>query len=115
MKFKSPSIHRTSLYRAKSAYSSMLARCGNANGKNPSYEKAEVRMTLKEWLDWAIPEYERCILMYPNESPSVSRLNDCGHYEIGNIEIIPMFLNRKQQKCSFRGNQHVKPGPQALR
>jgi hypothetical protein len=96
--FKSPPIHRTPLYRAKRAYKDMIERCGNPTGKNPSYANVELRMSLDEWLLWAIPRYEKCIANHPDESPSVSRFGDTGHYEISNLEIIPFKKNRAQQK-----------------
>lgn len=95
--FKSPAIHRTPLYRARSAYRDMKRRCGNANGKNPAYAAVELRMTMDEWLAWAIPEYGRFNLDHPNESPNASRRGDAGHYEIGNIEVIPKKVNRARQ------------------
>lgn len=92
--YKSPAIHRTPLYRAKAAYCGMLARCGNRNGKNPAYASVELRMTKAEWLAWAVPQYEAFLSACPNETPNASRRNDCGHYEIGNIEIVSLSENR---------------------
>lgn len=96
--FKSPAIHRTPLYRARSAYRDMKRRCGNANGKNPAYAGVELRMTMDEWLAWAVPEYGRFNQDHPNESPNASRRGDAGHYEIGNIEVIPRKDNLAEQK-----------------
>lgn len=95
---KSPAIHRTPLYRAKAAYSGMLARCGNRNGKNPSYQSVELRISLKEWLDWSIPQYEEFSQKYgADTSPSVARKGDTGHYELGNISIISWSQNLKDR------------------
>lgn len=85
--YKSPAIHRTPLYRARSAYVSMGHRALNKTGKNPAYADVELHMTLEEWLVWAIPEYERFEREHPDESSNVSRKGDKGHYEIGNIRI----------------------------
>lgn len=98
--FKSPSIHRTPRYRATSAYYGMLARCGNVNGKNPAYSNVELRMTKEEWLEWAVPQYEKFVKDFPDQSPNVSRFGDSGHYEIGNLEIICQLENVKKQKRS---------------
>lgn len=95
--FKSPPIHRTPLYRARSAFRDMMRRCRNANGKNPTYANIELRMTLDEWLAWSVPKYETFIAEHPHESPNAARVGDAGHYEIGNIEIIPHLLNRASQ------------------
>lgn len=96
--FKSPAIHRTPIYRAYAAYYGMQARCRNANGKNPAYTDVELRMTLDEWLDWSVPQYERFIGDHPNESPNVSRIGDAGHYEIGNVRIVSGLQNKREQK-----------------
>lgn len=95
---KSPKIHRTPLYRAKAAYRNMKIRCLNANGKNPAYLKVELKMSMNEFLEWAIPKYEEFIKLNPGLSPSISRFNDEGHYEISNIEIISFKENNARQK-----------------
>ena len=104
---KSPEIHRTPIYRAKAAYRNMVARCGNANGKNPSYTDVELRMTLEEWLNWAIPKYEKFITDYPDTSPNVSRFGDQGHYEVDNIEITSFKVNRDALKTPGNGSQDL--------
>jgi hypothetical protein len=62
-------------------------RCLNKNGKNPSYSNVELRMTLEEWLTWAVPEYARFDSDHHGEMPNISRFMDKGHYEIGNLRI----------------------------
>lgn len=99
--YKSPAIHRTPLYRAKAAYNGMLARCLNKNGKNPTYANVEIRMSLSEWLAWAIPEYTKFLAEHPNEKPNAARVGDKGHYEIGNIRIITMTQNCEEQAGRF--------------
>lgn len=94
--FRSPSIHRTPRYRAKAAYRNMKQRCGNANGKNPSYANVALRMTPDEWLSWALPRYKRFLKDHPDQSPSVARKGDGGHYEIGNVVIISVAENHRQ-------------------
>jgi hypothetical protein len=79
--FKSPPIHRTPLYRAKAAYCNMIARCENANGKNPSYVDVKLRMTLDEYLEWAVPRYAQFIAQFPNETPCTARIGDKGDRE----------------------------------
>ncbi len=96
-KFKSPPIHRTPMYRARAAFRNMMIRCRNKNGKNPAYENVRVKMTLNEWLNWAIPEYEKFQLSYPDLKPAASRKKDKGHYEIGNVEIISTVENKRRQ------------------
>lgn len=86
--YKSPEIHRTPLYRAKAAYNGMLARCLNRNGKNPAYANVELRMTLAEWLEWALPEYRKFQDKFPDAVPNAARIGDSGHYEIDNVRVV---------------------------
>jgi hypothetical protein len=97
MEFKSPEIHRTPLYRAKAAYCGMQARCLNKNGKSPTYANVELRMTRSEWLAWAVPEYEKFSVNFPNDRPNAARHRDEGHYEIGNISVISDEDNRDER------------------
>lgn len=64
-------------------------------------------MTEEVWLDWAIPKYEECIAQHPEESPNVARFGDSGHYEIGNIAIVPYSKNREEQTA--RSESLAKP------
>jgi RNase P subunit RPR2 len=93
---KSPPIHRTPLYRAKAAYANMRRRCAGGNATETSYASVELRMTLDEWLTWAVPRYASFIEARPSLTPCAARMGDCGHYEIGNIAIISTIENREQ-------------------
>ena len=97
-KYKSPPIHQTALYRARSAYRGMKVRCGNPCGNNPAYENVKLNMTMQEWEQWSVPRYEDFIAQNPGVSPNAARKNDSGDYEIGNIEIISAEQNRKDMK-----------------
>jgi hypothetical protein len=97
-KFRSHPLHRTAIYRAKKAYAGMLKRCGNADGRNPTYVAVELRMGIDEWLEWAVPRYELFIQQNPEVSPAAARPGDLGHYEIGNMEIISAAQNSSQRR-----------------
>ena len=99
--YKSPSIHRTPLYRAKAAYYGMLKRCLNKDGKNPSYANVELKMTWEEWLQWAVPEYEKFQRDNPGVTPNAARIGDAGHYELGNIRIISQTQNCEEQAGKY--------------
>jgi hypothetical protein len=106
-KLKSPAIHRTPKYRAKASYNGMLARCLNRNGKNPSYASVELRISLEEWMSWAVPIYEKCMKEFPDDTPTVARNGDSGHYEFGNVSVVPWRKNRDEQGA--RGVARVQP------
>lgn len=98
--YKSPAIHRTPLYRVKAAYAAyanMLRRCGNKTGTDPAYANVELRMTLRDFKEWALPRYVEFMALHPKDVPSISRFGDKGHYEIGNIGVISVTENRRQQ------------------
>ena len=95
--YKSPEKHRKPQYRARAAYRGMQARCLNRNGKRPTYANVELRMTMQEWLAWAVPEYKRFISDHPGQTPNAARLGDTGHYELGNIRIISLSENCAEQ------------------
>ncbi len=50
-------------------------------------------MSQAEFLEWAVPEYERFMHDNPVDTPSINRIDSCGHYELGNIEIVSMSSN----------------------
>jgi hypothetical protein len=102
MIFKSPSIHRTPLYRAKATYRGMVKRCGNKNGLNPTYVNVQLKLTEQEFLDWAIPKYEQFLKEHPTEIPNVARFNDSGDYELGNIQLITRDENMQQRQWTHR-------------
>lgn len=87
--FKSPPIHRTPRYRAVAAWQNMNRRCLNRDGKSKSYTDVELRISREEFVLWALPQYEKILAEDPSATPTVSRTVDVGHYEFGNIEIIP--------------------------
>ena len=100
-KFKSPAIHRTPLYRARSTYRDMMRRAENNNSKNPAYSKVKLLMTMEEFLEWSLPLYIKFIEENPESSPSVARRGDKGHYELGNIEIVSKEENRATQEAKL--------------
>lgn len=48
----------------------------------------KVNMTKEEWFKWAIPELAAFQAKYPDDIPSVDRINADGPYEVGNVRII---------------------------
>lgn len=76
----------------------MCRRCKDGNAVEPKYSEVEVRVSLDQWMEWAVPKYDEFLLNNPEGKPSVSRFGDKGHYEIGNIEIIDFKKNLQLQK-----------------
>ena len=61
-------------------------------------------------LRWMDLGYERFEIEHPGDSPNAARFGDQGHYEIGNIHIVPQRVNAAEQAwikprpCEFCGN-----------
>lgn len=82
--------------RALNTWARIKERVLNANGKQPSYANTELRMTREEFIEW----YVQAIQSYEGEYPSLDRINNDGHYEISNLQIIHRSENsRKRSNC----------------
>lgn len=53
-----------------------------------SYDGIEIRMTRKEFLCWAIPQYQAWMNANPDDCPSLDRKDPKAHYQIGNLRIL---------------------------
>jgi hypothetical protein len=72
---------------AKMAWNNMRSRV-KRHAKR-SYSGIEVRLTEKEFFEWAIPRYKKWFKEHPGVKPSIDRLDSKGHYELSNIQMIP--------------------------
>jgi len=70
--------------RAKRTWNTINARAG----KQQSYEHVQVRMTRRDFLDWAIPEFSVWMRNNALLCPSLDRIDSSGHYELGNLRVI---------------------------
>lgn len=63
----------------------------------PEYQNVELRLSRQEFITWVIPQLEKW--KYPlvgsKNSPSVDRINNNGHYEIENLQLLT-----KSEHCS---------------
>jgi hypothetical protein len=100
----SKSYRESPVGRANRTWHKILQRVGNKDGKNPSYANIECRMTQNEFLTWAIPLYEEFAIKHPNETPSLDRADSNGHYEISNLQVIPLTVNLRKKK---RHGEHI--------
>jgi len=62
-------------------------------------------MTREEFLQWIIPELENWIKTYNTlDGVSVDRINNSGHYEISNLQLITKVENSCKSKEKFLDN-----------
>jgi hypothetical protein len=88
---------QTAVGRANSAWNRICQRAGNADGQHPAYAKVELRISREAFVAWFIPEIENWLREYPDETPSVDRKDNDGHYEVDNLRIISLSENSRLQ------------------
>jgi len=80
-------------------------RAGNNSGNYPTYINRKLLMTREEFLQWIIPELENWIKTYNTlDGVSVDRINNSGHYEISNLQLITKVENSCKSKEKFLDN-----------
>ena len=80
-------------------YSDMLQRCYNKTCKlfkNYGGKGIQVKITKEQFYHWFLDNYEEFLRRFPDESPSISRLDHDKNYEFGNIEIISVNANSEE-------------------
>ena len=76
------------------AWNRLTSRAGAKYGHRQCYAAIEVRMTRAEFVAWATPEYARWFAERPGVTPSLDRIDSTKHYELGNLQLIPVEANR---------------------
>lgn len=95
--------------KAQQSWKSVNERCLNADGHHPTYTNTECKLTKEEFVSWYIPAYEAALIEYGSDIQlSIDRIDDLGHYEIGNIRIIPLSENSRRKK--YNKNVHAPAG-----
>ena len=85
--------------RAANRYAMICNRIRAETKKNSCYAGVKCRMTLDEFVDWFMPrDYDGC---------SVDRIDRHGHYEISNIQMIPLKENIAKDKLKSVGGMCV--------
>jgi hypothetical protein len=95
-------------YWATEIFKCIRQRCVNTgyspNAHNLNYFKKgiELRMTKDRWMQFCRMRQGKIESMLKNTDrnnrPSINRIDNNGHYEIGNIEIISMIENQHKRK-----------------
>ena len=85
--------------RAQIMWQGILKRANNSEGTRPTYANVELRMTSHEFVSWVIPLIEKWYRTQPDVVPTLDRINNLGHYELGNLRIIS-----GKENTHWRGN-----------
>lgn len=87
------------LQRAVQRFYDMKQRCENPNFKqfsNYGGRGIELRLERNPFLWWFYLHYPAFSKANPGKSPSINRINNDGHYEISNIEMITVSENSRE-------------------
>lgn len=95
---------KTPIGKAIKAWENIVQRCENHNGKNPYYNHVKLEMTRTQFIEWAIPEYEKFMREYPGEQVSIDRIDSEGNYKLGNLRVVGMRENSKNNLTALLMN-----------
>jgi len=102
-------------HRAASRYAMLVNRVTNTRtSRNRSYASVEVRVSREDFIAWFMAnDFEGC---------SVDRINNHGHYELSNMQLIPLQWNNAKDKlkhingvCVCYSCKQEKPSDQFVR
>lgn len=80
-------------------YSDMIQRCNNPKCrmyKNYGAKGIKVNITKEQFYHWFLDNYATFLKTFPNEIPSISRIDHSKDYEFGNIEILSVSANSEE-------------------
>ena len=95
--------------KASSVYRNMKARSLNKNGRCPTYASIELRVGYEEFKEWYVDAYTSWIAANPNKKATIDRIDNDGHYELSNMQILSLPDNvRKRPR--FNKNVYAPAG-----
>ena len=80
------------------AWKHINERAENHDGKNPAYADVLIKITQSQFLEWCSDAYNVARQKYGQTKLSIDRIDNDGHYELGNLQIIPHSENAKKDK-----------------
>lgn len=81
--------------RANNKYNAILTRLSKIdNKKNKNYHGVELRVSRKEFIEWYMP--------LDFDGASVDRIDKNGHYELSNMQVIPLSENIRKDKVKAK-------------
>ena len=82
--------------KATRMWGDIVARAENKDGKHPSYVKVKNLMTKQEFMAWVVPQLEKWSLDNDLSLASIDRVENTGHYELSNLQIIDRWENTRK-------------------
>jgi hypothetical protein len=80
--------------KAKKVLRDIKRRAGNMDKKHPTYKNIHCKIEDEdEFIFWYYMEYRRQSINHPNEVLMLDRINNLGHYEMKNIQLVPQLYN----------------------
>lgn len=86
---------KTAKGRANKVWAEINRRCGSTDPRFASYRYIKITMSKEEWTAWAVPALEDFYLRWPNEVPSIDRINPDGDYDLLNVRWLPWRENSR--------------------
>lgn len=83
----------TDTKQGETNFRNMRSRTGNRDGHHPTYSNVECRIDREVFIAWFVFEMARFRIQHPGKRPSVDRIVRTGHYEHGNIRLLPLGTN----------------------
>ena len=99
-RYKNKQSYKTigSRRRANNRYNAILARLSTTDRKkNIRYVGIQLKVTREEFISWYMPK--------DFEGASVDRIDKDGHYELSNMQVIPLAENIRKDKQKARNNE----------
>ena len=84
---------RLRVYRKTAAGRAATMWSGLVYRSKHKYCGVEVRFIRDDFIEWAIPKIEKFLELFPDETPSIDRIDPNGHYEFTNVRVISLKRN----------------------
>lgn len=81
--------------KAVKMWCNMIGRVktSSTNNKNSCYIGVKILLTKEEFYEWVVPELKKWIETKLIEDASIDRIDSTKHYEVGNLQLLPVIDN----------------------
>jgi len=104
-------LSQAELQEARNQYSHQKSRCKNQDRRDAAGNPVEMKMDFQEWLQVWISSGKYHLRGCRKGQFVMARKADLGHYEVGNVDIVPTeenhFVAHGREKCNFFGQDNA--------